>query len=284
MPAVALVTDSLACLPRTLVDENAIGVVPINIRFRDKVYRDWVDLTATEAYRLFMEDPEAFGTSPATPGQYIEAFRKASESSRDVLCITVSSRLSTGYNYALLAGEKLMAESPGTRVAVLDSQTVLAAQGFMVLASARAASLGKDLQGVQSTAESMKRRVHFALVLETIRHVYRTGRVPRVAAQAASVLNIKPILTSHAGVVRMIGLARNMEQGIDRILRTMESRAGSGPLHVAVMHAYAPAGAEKLQERVSAEFKCAELWTTEVSPVVGYALGAGALGVAYYTG
>jgi fatty acid-binding protein DegV len=53
-------------------------------------------------------------------------------------------------------------------------------------------------------------------------------------------------------------------------------------VHIAVMHAYSPDEGEKLRERIAAEFNCVELWVTEVSPVVGYALGAGALGFAYY--
>jgi DegV family protein with EDD domain len=282
MAGVAVVTDSLACLPRCLTEENGVVVVPINIRFRDRVYRDCVDLTPSEAYCLFREDPEAFGTTPATPAQYIEAFRESLQHGEDVLCITVSSKLSTGYNVARVAADTLARESSLPRVSVLDSGTVLAAQGFVVLSAARKAALGRDLSEVMEAVEDMKRRACFALVLETIRHVYRTGRVPRVAARAASVLSIKPILSCASGVVHLIGVARNMHQGVERIIRTMTSRAGAAPLHIAIMHAYAPDEAEKLKEKVAAEVNCAELWVTEVSPVVGYALGAGALGLAYY--
>ena len=66
------------------------------------------------------------------------------------------------------------------------------------------------------------------------------------------------------------------------MVATVKSRVGAAPAHVAVMHAYAPDEAERLRGQVSAELNCVELWTTEVSPVVGYALGTGALGLAYY--
>jgi len=77
---------------------------------------------------------------------------------------------------------------------------------------------------------------------------------------------------------------RNKEHGIDRILQMMGDRVGQGPVHVAVMHAYAPDEAERLMERVSAEFDCAELWLTEFSPVMGYACGTGTVGIAFYKG
>ena len=68
-----------------------------------------------------------------------------------------------------------------------------------------------------------------------------------------------------------------------RLLKMMRGKVGLDPVHVAVMHAYALDEAEKLKERVSAEFNCAELWITEFSPVMGYACGTGTLGLAFYS-
>ena len=48
------------------------------------------------------------------------------------------------------------------------------------------------------------------------------------------------------------------------------------------MHAYAPDEAEKLNEHISSEFNCAELWVSEFSPVMGYATGTGTLARAFY--
>ena len=282
MPEVAIITDSLCCLPKDMVEKYSIEIVPINIVFDGDVYRDYYDLTPNQAYELFQKAPEAFSTAPSSPVQYLEALRKASQLAKNILCITVSKHLSTVYNVARLAGEQATKELYGTKIKVIDSTTVIAAQGFIVLAAARKAALGRGLDEVIECAENLKTKVTFALVLETIRHVYRTGRIPRIAAQAASVLPIKPILTSSDGVVKLVGMSRNMTQGIDHIIRTLRSRVGSSPVHVAIMHAYAPDEAEKLKKRISSEFNCAEIWTTEVSPMVGYAIGAGALGFAYY--
>jgi len=82
--------------------------------------------------------------------------------------------------------------------------------------------------------------------------------------------------------VRFAGAVRSREHGINRILQMMRDKVGQGPVHVAVMHAYAQDEAERLKERISSEFNCAELWITEFSPVMGYATGTGTLGFAYY--
>ena len=71
--------------------------------------------------------------------------------------------------------------------------------------------------------------------------------------------------------------------GVDRLLKTMRDRGGANRVHVAVMHAYALGEAEKLKERISSEFNCAELWLTEFSPIMGYATGTGTLALAFYS-
>ena len=283
MPDVAIVTDSISCLPPELVKQYDIEIVPIRLLVQGKVYRDMVDMTPTQAYELFLEDPERFNTSPSSPGHYLEAFSEVSKRASSVLCVTLSSQLSTGYDMANVAREQAHDELPQTKIVVLDSQTVTAAEGFVALASARAAAEGKNLSDVIVIAEKIRDRVAFFALLDTIRHVYRTGRIPKIASNLGSVLKIKPILTSSSGMIRFKGMVRNREQGIKRLIEIMKGDIGDNPAHIAVMHAYTPDEAEALKEQIADTFNCVELWISEFTPVMGYATGTGTLGIAYYT-
>ncbi|MFQ6122540.1 MAG: DegV family protein [Dehalococcoidales bacterium] len=278
---VAIVTDSIACLTRELVEQYRIEIIPLNFYAGGKLYKDWVDVTPTEAYELFLKDPESFKTSSASPEDCLNAYRNASKRARDIFCVTVSLKLSTVYNVAKGAIELAKSELPQTSIEVLDSQTATAAEGFIALAAARAAAEGKDLTEVVSTAKEVRDKVSVIVLLDTMRHVYRSGRIPKVAAQVGSVFNIRPIFTV-SGAVHFTGAVRNREHGINRILQMMRDKAGQSPVHVAVLHAYALDEAERLKERVSAEFNCAELWLSEFSPLMGYACGTGTVGLAFY--
>ena len=83
MQKVAIVTDSISCLTEELVEQYRIVIVPIMLLVQGKVYRDILDMTPSQAYEMFMQDPESFNTSPAAPGQYLEAYREASKASRE---------------------------------------------------------------------------------------------------------------------------------------------------------------------------------------------------------
>ena len=66
MQRVAVVTDSIACLTRELVEQYGIEIIPLNFYAGGKLYRDWVDVTPSEAYELFLQHPESFKTSAAS--------------------------------------------------------------------------------------------------------------------------------------------------------------------------------------------------------------------------
>lgn len=283
MRKVTVVTDSLACLTRELVSQYHISIIPINFYVKGRVYRDWVDITPSEAYELFLQEPETFRSSAAPPEDIMQVYRESGKQAKDILCITVSEKLSTTYNVALGAIERVQAELPDSQIEVMDSNTATPAQGFVVLAAARAAEAGKELAEVMKAADIVREKVNCYFLLDTLRHVYRSGRIPKIAAQAASMLNIRPILTVTSGVVRFTGAVRNRSHGIERIIDTMHEKVKENPVHVAVVHAYALEEAEKLKERVAAEFKCIELWLAEMSPLMGYACGTGTLGLAFYT-
>ena len=279
---VAVITDSVACLTREQAQRYAIGIVPLNIVYDGKAYKDWVDITPNEAYEFFLKNPNVFSTSTPTPVDFLQAYRKAAQQANNILCITLDTKLSTTNNTAIIAIDYAKKELPGVTIKVMDSRTATAAEGFIALAAAQAAEDSKSLTEVISVAEKMRDKVHALVLLDTIRHVYRSGRVPKIASQIGSMLSLHPLL-SVSGGVNFIGVARNRENGIERLLRKTREKVGKKPVHMAVLHAYAPEEAEKLMKWVAAEFNCREIWISEFSPIMGYACGTGTLGLAFYT-
>jgi DegV family protein with EDD domain len=212
MNRVAVVADSVACLPKEQIERYGIHIMPIKIVVGEKVYRNGADLDAPQAYALLDKDPDRFSTSAPSPGEYLELFRDLTDrGASGILCLTLSSKLSTTFGSASVAGNLASEELP-TPIVVLDTQTASASEGLIALAAARASSAGKDLTQVTEVARQVRDSVHMVVVLETIRHAYRTGRIPRIGARLGSMLAVKPIVTIIDGEARFSGLARSMEQ------------------------------------------------------------------------
>src|SRR4030043_80547 len=120
---VAIVTDSTACVPREFVGKYDIRVVPINVIFEDRVYRDGVDITPDEVYSLLRGAKRLPTTSSPPPGVYLEAYREVSRGAEGILCISVSSGLSSIYESSWQAKELAKEELPGVAIEVIDCRT-----------------------------------------------------------------------------------------------------------------------------------------------------------------
>ncbi len=282
---VAIVTDTTACIPREQVEKYAIELVPIEVIFGDKVYRDGIDISPAEFYTLLRQAESLPTTSGSSPSHFLEAYRQASRGATSILCITESSRFSGMYNSAQLAVGIAKEVLSGVVIEVLECTTAAAGQGLVVLAAAKAAASGKSLAEVIDTTRDVMRRVNLFATLDTLYYLVKGGRVPKAAALASSLLKIKPIFTINDGDAYPVANARTNPNATKRILKIMEQKVVKGqPLYVAVMHADALDRANKLASEVSSRFDCAELFITEFTPVMGVHTGPGVLGVAFYSG
>jgi DegV family protein with EDD domain len=282
MDKVAIVADSIACFTKEIVEQYGIRIVPSSIHFDGKVYREYLDISPSEAYQLLERNPDCFTTSPPSPEDYLEAYRELSTRTPSILCITLSAKLSALHDMAQVAREQAKQELPQITIDVLDSRSCAAAEGFVVLAAARAAAEGNSRADTLKAAEEVRDKVNLLTLMETIRYAYRSGRVPKTAARIGSALSVKPILSIYDGAAHFIGIARTKERGVNRIIQMMRDRVGENPAHVAVVHADALEQAQKLKEQVASEFNCKELWISEFSPIMGYTAGRGLLGLAFY--
>lgn len=278
MRPVAIVTDSTASVPPQLVERLGIRVVPVLLIFGSQSFRDGVDITASEVYgRLRAGDQIPTSAAPSV-GDFLRTFATAGQDARGVLSIHMSPRLSATYNVAQTAAE-LVDNVP---VRVFNCNTAAMGQGFVVLEAARAAAAGASLDEVTRRAEEVASRVKLLFTLDTFKYLHRGGRLGAAAALAGTLLQIKPVLWIHDGVVSEFARTRTRAKALQLIRNQVSEDIDTRPVHAAVLHADAADEAQTLEAFLDERFNCAELFVTEFTPVVGAHTGPGILGVAYH--
>lgn len=279
---VGIVTDSVSCIPPEVVSRLEIEIVPVELVLDGKVYRDGVDITPDEFYVLLEGVKRLPTTSAVSPGSYLQAYRRVAEKGKDILCITVTSRLSAMYDSAKTAADMAREVLPDRRIEVLDSGTATTGEGFMVMEAARAAAAGQTMEEVKAAARRIQPRVRVYAMLDTLNYLARGGRVPKAAAWATSLLQVKPILEVKDGEVHLFERVRTRQRAEEHMLDAVARQRGNGPLHAAVMHAHAPREAEELRRALASRFQPVELYVTQFTPVMGVHTGPGVLGLAFY--
>ncbi|MBI2724191.1 MAG: DegV family protein [Chloroflexi bacterium] len=280
--SVAIVTDSTACLPPAVAASYEIEVVPLHLIFGGRTFVDSLTEDTSEFYRLLRTSNDRPTTAAPSPGMFVEAIGRAARRADAVLCITVSRQFSAMYDSARQAIALVRAESPDAEVHLMDSRNAAMAQGFVVMEAARAARGGAALAEVEARAEEMTGEVTLMAMLDTLSYLARGGRVPRVAAWAAGMLQVKPIVRFSAADIKLVARTRTRARALAQMAALVAKAAGGRRTHIAVHHANAPADAETLLRAAEGEMVLAESYVTEFTQVMGVHTGPGLAGIAWW--
>jgi len=278
MAKIAVVTDSIADIPEDLVREFEIHVVPVWLNFKGKSFRDGMDISHKEVYRILRENDEFPTASAPSIGDFLQAYTQLSGEVEGIVSIHVSSKLSATYS-AALAASQLVEDMP---IWVVDSCTAALSEGFVVLEAARAAAKGCGLDTILQRVKEVIPKVNLLVTFDTLKYLPRSGRVPAVAALVGSLLKVNPIVHIEDGLVKLLEKPRTKVRAVQRIMDIMAGRIGASPAHIGVIHADAPEEAGKFGKEIVSRFNCVELIITEFTPVMGAFTGPGSVGVAFW--
>ena len=283
MSQVAIVTDTDSSLPPALAAKYDIRQVPITIHFGDETFFACQDIDD----RTLFERIDRYGKLPTTaapaPSAFVQAFQEAFDAgASSVVCICVSSKISATYHAALAACEQL----PGKLITVIDSLSLSMGQGQMVLAAAEAAKTAASHEAVVASAQALIGRTHVYGTLTTLKYLAMSGRVGKLAAGMANMLNIRPILRSNDGKLEMLEKVRTRKTAMERLVSLVQDAVrGKSLEQAAVVHVNNLTDANELIVRLRACLPIPEeVVIAEFTPGLSVHAGSGLVGVAFVTG
>ena len=276
---IAVVTDSTCDLPRELTNEHNIHIVPQVLIMGTETWREGVDIDPPAFYELLQTSSDFPASSQPSVPDFQEVFSRLAQDVDGIAAILVSDELSGTLNSARMAKESL----PDVPIEIVDTRSVSMQLGFIVLAAARAAAAGADLQTVADTARAMIGRSSVYFVVDTLEYLHRGGRIGAASRLFGTALNLKPLLAIKEGIVQPVTKVRSRRKALATLVQLLdEELAGKEWIQMAVLHVAAPEEADRLAEQLVDRYYPAEMIHTECGPVVGTHAGPGTLGVAFY--
>lgn len=284
MAKVGIVTDSINCLPDEIIKEYDIRVAPYHLIINGKDYRDKIDITPAEFWKMFKDLKELPTTGTPSPGEYVEIFSELAKSTDSILCIVISMALSAANKSAEVARDIVLKEHPKLTIDIFDSKNAVGAQGFVVLEAARAAQAGESLKDVIKVAQDLVPRVKYIAALHTLKYLIKGGRAPKTAI-IGEFLSVKPIIgiVKDPGLVDSLGKERGKRKAMLKLVEIVSDHADtSKPLHVMVNYTDNLADGFELKEVVTSRYNCAEVYLTDLTPVMTAHTGP-AIGLCFYS-
>ena len=269
---VHIITDSSCDLSEEVTADLGITVVPLEIRFGLQSFTDREELSTVEFWKRSRTSDELPSTAAPSPGAFAQAYQRAANAgATEVVVITLSGDLSA----TIEAAQQAASEPPSGLIChVVDSRTVSAGLGLLVIAAAELAATGAD--GVEARAQRV--RVHAAL--DTLENLRKGGRIGAAQSLLGSVLSIKPLITVTDGRVEPAGKQRTRTRALAHLV-DLVAAAGPNITQIAVMHA----DCDDVDDFVA---RIAPLTDSEprvmlIGPVVGAHAGVGTIGVVFVT-
>lgn len=274
---IKIVTDSTAYLPEEVVQRYNISVIPLNVLFGERSYKEGRDLSHEQFYKMLAQVKDLPTTSQPSVGEFHALYSELVQDGSEVISIHISSKLSGTVDSALMACKDL----PEAKISVVDSLSTAIGLELMVVAAAEAVAAGQSRAEVVALLERMVREIRLFFVVDTLEYLQKGGRIGGAAALVGTLLNVKPILCLKEGRVEPLDKVRTKRKAVNRILDAMLEEFGSKePVRVAVGHAIALEEGEMLLEKARSSLNCSTLSISQIGPAIGTHTGPGALGLA----
>jgi fatty acid kinase fatty acid binding subunit len=280
MARVAVVTDSTASLTEELLRRNSIDVIPLYVVFGgDRTIRE-NEITDSHAFYEELRTADALPTtSQPSVGDFLTVYEPLLADGRDVVSLHISGGLSGTPEAARQAALALERDGKGgDRIRVIDSDTAAGGLGLVVLAAAKAAERGFELDDVEAAAREARSELKMWFAVDTLEFLRRGGRIGAASAWIGSTLKVKPILTLEREMVP-VERVRTSKRMLDRLVEYARQRHESEADGWAVQHINAPDQCDELVRRCSEIFGREPLLVSEIGPVLGTHTGPGLLGV-----
>lgn len=260
-------------------------MVPVGLVIEGKLYRDQVDMTAAEFWRMFSDLKEQPTTATASPGEFVNVFTELSKTTDSIVCIFVSKALTATQESAFQARRLVKSENPELNIEIIDSKTSAGALGFIVLEAARAAQENKSLEEVIEIIWDMTSRVIYVAALDTLKYLIKIGRAPKTTTGIGELLQVKPIIgfVDDTGLLDMLGRVRGKQKAMTKMVDMVKEYIDTDtPVHVMVHYSNSIEDGEELREMITSKYNCAELYMTEYTPVMVSATGP-MVGISFYS-
>ena len=275
---IRVVTDSTCYLPVDTLRKHNISVVPLKVQFGQESFNEVTGISSQDFYRRLSTVQEMPTTSQPSVGEFRVAYQEilADNPAAEIIALTVSSKLSGTYRAATAAAATL----PQANIIVFDSHSAALGLGLMTITAAEMASSGQPIADILQRLRQMRHEISVVLMVESLDHLRRGGRVGTATAILGTLLKTKPILTIVEGEIKPLERVRTKKKAMIRLIVELKSKLATPdqPVQAGVMHAAAGADMETLVQMMQAHFNVTHLFAAEFGPVIGVHLGPGALG------
>lgn len=279
MMKIAVLTDSGSAMSIAQAREKGLFLVPLQVIDGQETFTDGVDISTTQLYDRLRQNHTP-KTSMPTAAMIADTIEEIKEEGYDeIIAVPLSSGLSgTGQTMHMCAKQ---ANIP---ITIIEIYTTCDLEGYIAEMAYSYVAQGLPADKIKELIEAKVTKSSTIVLPNDIQHLKRGGRLTPVAAAAASLLKIKPVLKidpSTNGKIDVFGKVRTEHRatalGIDTVCEQMQQNMGV----VYVIHSDNLTKAELIKKEIETRCSRVQVHVNTISPVISAHTGLDCIAIQY---
>ncbi|PZM66065.1 DegV family protein [Paenibacillus dendritiformis] len=278
MNQVRILTDSAIDLPRSVVEELNITVLPIIVTLDQNQYEDGVTIQPKQMFNG-MRQGQVYKTSQVPMERFQQTFTAIAESGEEAIYIAFSSELSGTYASSRMMLDMVKDDYPDAAIDIIDSKCASMGFGLVAEQAARWAAEGMSRERLVSKVRALASGLEHVFTVDDLEYLYRGGRVSKSSAVIGGLLNIKPVLHVEDGKLIPVDKVRGRKKSIQRLADLMEQRANLEDKDqlIGIAHGDDTEAMEMLKQIINDRFGMHNIMTGSIGCAIGAHSGPGTL-------
>ncbi|WP_101772445.1 DegV family protein [Peptostreptococcus faecalis] len=280
MNDIKIVCDSLSDITQEYIDKYDIEFMPINISINGRQYKDRIDLSGEEFYRIIKHEKIVPKTSQVSYSDFYNVFEKYTKEGKSILYISAAVSATGTYQSANLAKNDI----EGGNIALVDSNSLCFGISLLVIRACELREQGLSLEEIVEELERIKEKVFVAFSCDDLEYLRKGGRISSTQAVLGTVLGIKPICLIRGGLVENVANARGKKNVAGKLIEVARKNNVQDLSDQIVYIGYSDNIKEKevLAKKIEEEFNPKEIKYFMIGSGIGTHGGPGTTGFICY--
>ncbi len=276
-----IVADTTCGLPRDLLAQRGIPVIPQIVMFGEDSFHDDKEMDTATFLQKLKASKSLPKTSAPEPPLYFPIFKEAKEKGESVIVVAPTGKASGTVRSAQTAA----LEFPKLDVRVVDTLTISCNLASLVLLADDMAKAGESADAIVAKLNDMIPRGRIYFLVDTLEYLAKGGRIGGAKRLLAELMEIKPILQVKDGQVESFEQQRTRKRALARLVEVAAEQcpvpAGESA-HLCVIQVEAESEAQSLAAELMSRVGVPQIPIYELPPAIVVHAGPRAMGVGFF--
>lgn len=280
--SVQIIADSSCDLPKHIIDEYNIIVMPLVVNIGDKEFYDKETIQPNELYQQ-MRQGETPRTSQVPIQIMSDTFKQMADENKSCIYIPLSAGLSGTYQSAVSIQDQLKDEGIQPDLTIVESHSASLGLGLTIYHAAKLAAAGKSKPEILEAINESLDNIKHVFTVDDLEYLLRGGRVSKTQAFVGSLLKIKPILHMADGKLFPLEKVRGSKKALARLVELMDEQGSElADQTIAISHADDIERANQLKELIEQQFGIKNIMINSIGCAIGSHAGPGTIALFFY--